>query len=86
MHSDVRPYLMDLGSANGTYLNNERIETERYYELLEKVTFRDHNIVTYSEPEHIATSRFRCACCEKLCSRMRTCEVRRTHVHRPFSD
>ena len=36
MHSEVRPYLMDLGSANGTYLNNERIENERYYELLEK--------------------------------------------------
>lgn len=38
MHSEVRPYLMDLGSANGTYLNNERIETERYYELLEKAS------------------------------------------------
>ena len=37
MHSGVRPYLMDLGSANGTYLNNDRIETERYYELFEKV-------------------------------------------------
>ncbi len=37
MHSGVRPYLMDLGSANGTYLNNDRIEAERYYELLEKV-------------------------------------------------
>ena len=37
MHSGVRPYLMDLGSANGTYLNNDRIEPERYYELLEKV-------------------------------------------------
>lgn len=36
MHSGVRPYLMDLGSANGTYLNNDRIEPERYYELLEK--------------------------------------------------
>lgn len=36
MHSGVRPYLMDLGSANGTYLNNERIEPERYYELLER--------------------------------------------------
>ena len=40
MHSAVRPYLMDLGSANGTYLNNERIETERYYELLERVRIR----------------------------------------------
>ena len=38
MHSAVRPYLMDLGSANGTYLNNERIEGERYYELLERVS------------------------------------------------
>jgi pSer/pThr/pTyr-binding forkhead associated (FHA) protein len=40
MHSGVRPYLMDLGSANGTYLNNDRIETERYYELFEKVCLR----------------------------------------------
>ena len=38
MHSEVRPYLMDLGSANGTYLNNERIEKERYHELLEKAS------------------------------------------------
>ena len=32
----VRPYLMDLGATNGTYLNGERIEAQRYYELLEK--------------------------------------------------
>lgn len=42
MHSAVRPYLMDLGSANGTYLNNERIEAERYYELLERVRHKWH--------------------------------------------
>lgn len=36
MHGAVRPYLMDLGSTNGTMLNGERIESERYYELLEK--------------------------------------------------
>lgn len=28
---------MDLGSTNGTFLNGERLEPERYYELLEKV-------------------------------------------------
>ncbi|XP_067867281.1 smad nuclear-interacting protein 1 [Heterodontus francisci] len=32
----VRPYIIDLGSANGTYLNNQRIESQRYYELREK--------------------------------------------------
>jgi len=32
----VLPYIIDLGSANGTYLNTERIEPKRYYELKEK--------------------------------------------------
>ena len=32
----VRLYLIDLGSANGTYVNAERIEARRYVELLEK--------------------------------------------------
>ncbi|KAG5858010.1 hypothetical protein ANANG_G00025560 [Anguilla anguilla] len=32
----VRPYIIDLGSGNGTYLNNSRIESQRYYELKEK--------------------------------------------------
>eukprot|EP00088_Acartia_fossae_P037306 TRINITY_DN3848_c0_g1_i2.p1 TRINITY_DN3848_c0_g1~~TRINITY_DN3848_c0_g1_i2.p1 ORF type:complete len:230 (+),score=51.64 TRINITY_DN3848_c0_g1_i2:115-804(+) len=32
----VVPYIIDLGSANGTYLNNTRIEANRYYELKEK--------------------------------------------------
>jgi smad nuclear-interacting protein 1 len=32
----VIPYIIDLGSANGTYLNNTRIESNRYYELQEK--------------------------------------------------
>lgn len=39
MASAVRPYVMDLGSVNGTFINNERIESERYYELLEQVRF-----------------------------------------------
>ena len=32
----IRPYIIDLGSTNGTYVNNERIESQRYYELREK--------------------------------------------------
>lgn len=32
----VRPYVIDLGSANGTYINGQRIESQRYVELLEK--------------------------------------------------
>lgn len=32
----IRLYVMDLESANGTYLNNKRIEPRKYYELLEQ--------------------------------------------------
>ncbi|XP_015795582.1 smad nuclear interacting protein 1-like [Tetranychus urticae] len=32
----VRPYLIDLESANGTFINNKPIEPRRYYELFEK--------------------------------------------------
>ncbi|XP_014667962.1 PREDICTED: smad nuclear-interacting protein 1-like, partial [Priapulus caudatus] len=32
----VRPYIIDLESANGTYINNKRIEAKVYVELLEK--------------------------------------------------
>lgn len=32
----VKPYIIDLGSANGTFLNNQPIEAQRYYELFEK--------------------------------------------------
>ncbi|KAF1744222.1 hypothetical protein MXB_2819 [Myxobolus squamalis] len=36
----VKPYIMDLGSANGTYLNNDKITIRRYYELLNKDVIR----------------------------------------------
>lgn len=39
----VRPYLMDLKSTNGTVLNGERLEPERYYELLPK------DVITFGE-------------------------------------
>ena len=32
----VRPYIIDLGSTNGTHVNNQRIENERYVQLFEK--------------------------------------------------
>ena len=32
----VRPYVIDLGSANGTHVNGLRIEPQRYVELFEK--------------------------------------------------
>ena len=32
-----RPYLIDLKSTNGTYINNQRIDPARYVELKEKV-------------------------------------------------
>ena len=32
----VKPYIMDLESVNGTFVNGERIEASRYYELKEK--------------------------------------------------
>ena len=32
----VRPYIIDLESSNGTFLNNKKIEPKRYYELQEK--------------------------------------------------
>jgi len=38
--SDVRPYLMDLGSTNGTFINGSRLDPQRYYQLLEKDTIK----------------------------------------------
>lgn len=32
----VRPYLIDLESANGTFVNNVKLEPKRYHELLER--------------------------------------------------
>ena len=33
---DVRPYLLDLESTNGTFLNGKRIDGARYYELYDE--------------------------------------------------
>ena len=36
----VFPYLIDLGSTNGTFINSERLEPQRYYQLLEGDTIK----------------------------------------------
>ena len=36
VHNKVIPYVIDLNSSNGTYLNNQKIEPQRYVELREK--------------------------------------------------
>jgi smad nuclear-interacting protein 1 len=38
----VKPYVIDLDSTNGTYINNNRIEATRFVELKEKV---QHDII-----------------------------------------
>jgi smad nuclear-interacting protein 1 len=49
----VRPYIIDLGSANGTFVNNQRIEAQRYVELFEqdllKFGFSTHEFVLLHE-------------------------------------
>ncbi len=41
--TEVRPYLMDLETTNGTFLNGERMEPARYYEL------RDQDLIKFAK-------------------------------------
>jgi smad nuclear-interacting protein 1 len=34
--TQIKPYLMDLESTNGSFINDARLEPRRYYEILEK--------------------------------------------------
>ncbi|KAL2935253.1 FHA domain-containing protein DDL [Bienertia sinuspersici] len=43
MSKQVRPYLMDLGSTNKTFVNENPIEPQRYYELFEGDTIKFGN-------------------------------------------
>lgn len=43
--SKVKPYLIDLDSANGTKLNGKRVEASRYMELL------DQDVVSFGDSE-----------------------------------
>ncbi|XP_014258803.1 smad nuclear-interacting protein 1 [Cimex lectularius] len=45
----IRPYIIDLESANGTYINNKRIEPKKYVELME----RDVIKFAYSSREYV---------------------------------
>uniref|UniRef100_A0A0E0PQQ5 FHA domain-containing protein n=1 Tax=Oryza rufipogon TaxID=4529 RepID=A0A0E0PQQ5_ORYRU len=59
MSKQVRPYLMDLGSTNGTFINENRIEPSRYYELFEKDTIKFGNREAYSSHPHLRASAWR---------------------------
>lgn len=50
----VRPYIIDLASGNGTYLNNQRIEAQRYYELKEKDVLK----FSFSSREYVLLHEF----------------------------
>lgn len=64
----IRPYIMDLDSANGTFLNNKKIEPRRYYELFEKdvlkfgyssreyVLLHEHSQDAVEDDDHIESS------------------------------
>ena len=43
---EILPYLIDLNSTNGTYLNGDKIDNKKYYELRDKdqLNFGDKNI------------------------------------------
>ncbi|KAK9911307.1 hypothetical protein M0R45_035224 [Rubus argutus] len=43
LSKDVKPYIMDLGSTNKTFVNESAIEPQRYYELMEKDTIKFGN-------------------------------------------
>ncbi|XP_004289155.1 PREDICTED: FHA domain-containing protein DDL-like [Fragaria vesca subsp. vesca] len=40
---EVKPYIVDLGSTNKTFVNGVAVEPQRYYELVEKDTIRFGN-------------------------------------------
>ncbi|KAL8144285.1 hypothetical protein V2J09_017317 [Rumex salicifolius] len=43
MSKQIRPYIMDLGSTNKTFINDNPIDPQRYYELFEKDTIKFGN-------------------------------------------
>ena len=47
----VQLYVMDLNSANGTFVNNNKIESQKYVQLLEKVIKMLFLIFFYCETE-----------------------------------
>ncbi|KAM5585712.1 FHA domain-containing protein DDL-like [Rosa sericea] len=43
LSKEVKPYIMDLGSTNKTFVNESAIEPQRYYELMERDTIKFGN-------------------------------------------
>ena len=65
--------MIDLNSTNGTYVNNQRIESARYFELKEKVLVHVHVHVCVNKymnslciHVHVSGPTLKFPCCENL--------------------
>ena len=49
----IKPFLLDLESSNGTFVNGEKIEAARYYEIMDKDIIK----LGHSTREYVLMSR-----------------------------
>ena len=49
----VKPYIIDLGAANGTYVNNERIDSQRFVSI--EISFDFWKPLVFNVRYHVTT-------------------------------